>query len=154
MLPFSNLRPCSRYISEGCLAPAQVFTFIYLTELLLNMFGNWFWGFFGSSWCLFDLLIVLLSVIDAVYVIAGTSGNGLAVLRLLRIFRIVRIFNKLEDMRRILSANVSAFGPVINAIILFVVTLGTNTHARTCPITRTHTHRFLTFPLALQPFMP
>lgn len=102
----------------------QVFTFIYLAELLLNMFGNWFWAFWGSSWCIFDLCIVLLSVIDAVYVIAGTSGNGLAVLRLLRIFRIVRIFNKLEDMRRILSANVSAFGPVINAIILFVVTIG------------------------------
>lgn len=46
--------------------------------------------FFLSSWCLLDLAIVIVSVVDAVYVIIGETGNGLAVLRLLRIFRIVR----------------------------------------------------------------
>lgn len=34
-----------------------------------------------------------------------------------------RIFNKLGDMKRILSANVTAFGPVINAMLFFAVTV-------------------------------
>ena len=99
----------------------MIFTFIYLAELLLNMYANWFFLFFSSWWCWFDLVIVILSVVDAAYVLSGGGGSGLAVLRLLRVFRIVRIFNKLEDMKRILSANVQAFGPVANAFLLFLV---------------------------------
>jgi len=60
-------------------------------------FGNWFWEFFGNSWSIFDLVIVIVSVLDAIYVLMEKAGNGLAVLRLLRIFRIVRIFNKLGE---------------------------------------------------------
>ena len=47
----------------------------------------------------------------------------MSVLRLMRIFRIVRIFNKLENMKKILNANVAAFGPVLNAFLLFGVVL-------------------------------
>jgi voltage-gated sodium channel len=83
--------------------------------------GHWFWRFFSNAWSLFDLIIVALSVIDAIYVMIGGSGNGLAVMRLLRIFRIVRIFNKLEDMKRILNANLKSFSPVLNAFLLFAV---------------------------------
>ena len=56
-------------------------------------------------------------------VLAGGSGNGLAVMRLLRIFRIVRIANRLENLRNILQANLCAMGPVTNAFLLFIVTV-------------------------------
>jgi hypothetical protein len=101
-----------------------VFTFIYSCELALNLYGHWFWPFFSNWWCWFDLIIVTLSLSDALYVLSGGEGTaGLNAMRLLRIFRIVRIFNKLEDMKRILNANFAAFGPVLNAFLLFVVVI-------------------------------
>ena len=101
----------------------MVFAFVFLGELLLNMYGHWFWPFFSSRWSWFDMIVVFMSVVDAVYVLAGGSGNGLAVMRLLRIFRIVRIANKLENLRNILQANLCAMGPVSNAFLLFIVTV-------------------------------
>ena len=71
-----------------------VFNFIYLAELLLNMYGNWFWGFFGSAWGCFDFIIVCMSLVDTGYVMSGADGKGLAVVRLLRVFRIVRLFHR------------------------------------------------------------
>ena len=98
------------------------FTFLYLVELLLNLYAHWFWPFFTSGWAWFDLIIVMVSVVDAVYVLVGSDNdNNMSVLRLLRVFRIVRIFNKLEDMKRILNANLTAMGPVLNAFLLFAV---------------------------------
>jgi hypothetical protein len=99
----------------------MAFTFIYTVELLLNMWAGWFWDFFSSGWSWFDLIIVVLSLVDTGFVLAGSRGKSLSVMRLLRVFRVVRIFNKLEDMKRILSANVTAFGPVLNAFLLFMV---------------------------------
>ena len=87
----------------------MVFTFIYTVELTFNMIGHWFWPFFLSPWNWFDLIIVGLSIFDAMYVLGGGSGSGLNTLRLLRILRVVRIFNKLENMRRILRVSLSVF---------------------------------------------
>ena len=101
----------------------MVFAFVFLGELLLNIYGHWFWPFFSSRWSWFDMIVVVMSVVDAVYMLAGGSGNGLAVMRLLRIFRIVRIANKLENLRNILQANLCAMGPVSNAFLLFIVTV-------------------------------
>ena len=46
-----------------------------------------FWPFFGSGWGWFDLIIVIMSVVDTLYIWAGGGGTGLNVVRLLRIFR-------------------------------------------------------------------
>ena len=89
-----------------------IFTFIYLSELLLNMYGHWWADFFYSGWNWFDLIIVSVSLADAVFVLSGGGGTGLNVMRLIRIFRIVRIFNKLDDLKRILNAIISSMGQV------------------------------------------
>jgi hypothetical protein len=99
------------------------FTAVYLTELLANMFGYWFKAFFRSAWNWFDLIIVGVSVFDALYVLSGGHGSGLNILRLIRIFRIFRIFNKLDSMHRIMHAILAAFGPMLNAFLLFVVVI-------------------------------
>jgi len=39
-----------------------VFTFVYTIELAINMYSHWFWGFFSSSWCLFDFIVVIFSL--------------------------------------------------------------------------------------------
>ena len=99
----------------------MIFVFVFFAELLFNLYGHWFWPFFSSRWAWFDLIVVLASVVDAAYVLGGGTGMGLAVMRLLRIFRIVRIGHRLEHMKNILDANLSALGPMMNAFLLFVV---------------------------------
>ena len=71
--------------------------------------------------CIIYYHVVIFSLSDAIYVLSGGGGNGLSVVRMARVFRVVRIFHKLEDMKRILNANVAALGPVLNAFLLFLV---------------------------------
>ena len=40
---------------------------IYALELLVNMYGRWFYEFFTSAWSLFDLFIVAISLFELVY---------------------------------------------------------------------------------------
>jgi len=107
-----------------------------------------FWDFFGNTWCWFDLIVVAFSLSDAVYVLAGATGNlGLNTVRLLRIFRIVRIFHTLEHMRRTLGALFSSIGLMANAFLLFVViisiyaVLGVNLFAQEAEDDPKHTFR-------------
>ena len=73
---------------------------------------------FHSKSIWFDFFVVTVSLVDLILASGGTNFNFM---RLFRIFRVVRVFNKFEDMRRILTATLSAFGPVLNAFLLFGV---------------------------------
>ena len=99
----------------------MMFTCIYLVELIVNLYGHWFWEFVSSGWCWFDLIIVLMSLADTMYVLVGGTGTGLSVVRLLRVFRIVRIFHTLEYMRRTLNALANSVGLICNAFLLYIV---------------------------------
>ena len=41
-----------------------VFTLILLVELILNMGCNWFWGFWGSAFNIFDLIVVVVTTVS------------------------------------------------------------------------------------------
>lgn len=41
-----------------------VFTLIFLVELILNMGCNWFWGFWGSAFNIFDLIVVVVTTVS------------------------------------------------------------------------------------------
>ena len=45
----------------------HIFTVLYTLELLVNMYGHWFYEFFTSAWSLFDLFIVAISLFELVY---------------------------------------------------------------------------------------
>ena len=83
--------------------------------------------------CLFDLVIVSVSLFEVCYVdlylaSSGSESEGtgldLNLLRLLRIFRVVRIFNKLKDLNRIMTAMRDSLAPVLSAFLLLTVVLG------------------------------
>jgi hypothetical protein len=77
----------------------MVFTFIYTGELLICMYCTPWREFFSNGWCVFDLIIVAVSLFDNLYLLAaGGDGSGLSVIRLLRILRIVRIFKRLSSL--------------------------------------------------------
>merc|ERR1711871_1686777 len=77
------------------------FAIIFLAELLLNMYGSFFWEFWvgeNGSWNVFDFCIVIISLL------AVTLENvpGISVLRLFRAFRVMRLFKRIESLRLII----------------------------------------------------
>jgi hypothetical protein len=51
-----------------------IFTLVYALELSINVVGNWFWDFIRSPWNVFDLIIVVMSLFDTIYIMAGAKG--------------------------------------------------------------------------------
>ncbi len=103
-----------------------VYTCFYLFEVLWNLFGHWFWDFFTNQWSCFDLLVVLLSVVEVVVIDLSqteSSGPGVNVLRMLRVFRIFRIVSKMRSMKRITDAIQCSIKPVASAMLLSFVVL-------------------------------
>ena len=61
-----------------------IFTLIFLAELLFNMSCNWFWGFWGSAFNVFDFVVVLVTVIS---LLPYFDLKVVSTLRLLRAFK-------------------------------------------------------------------
>ena len=60
----SQLQPEKGSVVESNLFIMEIlFTVIFTLELLLNMFGSWFWRFFTDTWNLIDLFVVATSIV-------------------------------------------------------------------------------------------
>lgn len=74
-----------------------VITVLFAGELVLQLFIYWFWQFFTDVWCLLDLLVVCLSIVETIMIELEIGGSvNTNFVRLLRIFRIVKIFSKMK----------------------------------------------------------
>ncbi len=94
-----------------------IFTGIFAIELCINMFANWMYKFVRNGWNWFDLLIVLMSLLDF-----GPFNNPLWLVRLMRAFRVVRLFGRVKELTKMISAITASLFPMLNAfVILFVV---------------------------------
>jgi len=104
------------------------FTAMFVVELLVNIFVNWFWPFWRDYWNIFDFVIVMSSVVSVAIELSEPSGddnglvNSLRLIRILRAFRVMRLFGRLESIRKIVSALGSSLIPVVNAfVIVFLI---------------------------------
>lgn len=75
------------------------YVYAFLIELIMNMYGHYWWAFWKSGWNWFDFIIVLVSLM-AIYF---PSLPAISVLRLFRAFRIVRLFKRVREMRKIIE---------------------------------------------------
>ena len=70
--------PCSSNLLIFNLSLADlintIFTLVYALELSINVVGYWFWDFIRSPWNVFDLIIVVMSLFDTIYIMAGAKG--------------------------------------------------------------------------------
>ena len=71
------------------------------------MFCNWFWDFFLSGWNIFDLVVVLTSLISAVLGLSNIKS-----VRMLRALRVVRLVKQMQNLRIIVNAVVASIIPV------------------------------------------
>jgi voltage-gated sodium channel len=80
---------------------------VFVFELLLKLIA-YRHRFFGSGWNLFDLVVILVSVMP--------DAGGFSVLRSLRILRAFRLFSVMPEMRRVVEALLKAI-PGMGAIM-------------------------------------
>jgi hypothetical protein len=82
----------------------QIFTWTFLLELFVNMYGSWFCAFWRSGWNVFDFVIVLISVLSS----TGTLTGPLKMLKTLRAFRVFRLFKRIESLNKIITSLIKA----------------------------------------------
>ena len=91
-------------------------TCLFTAELLLNMYAHWFRAFFSSSYNLFDLIVISLSLVAL-----GPINLPISVLRVIRAFRVIRIVGRLAALRNIVAALTKSIIPVCNAFIIVLL---------------------------------
>ena len=94
----------------------NVLTCLFTAELLLNMYAHWFRAFFSSSYNLFDLIVISLSLVAL-----GPINLPVSVLRVIRAFRVIRIFGRLSALRNIVAALTKSIIPVCNAFMIVLL---------------------------------
>jgi hypothetical protein len=89
-------------------------TALFLIDLLVNMAANLVWAFFSNAWSVFDLIIVVLSLIS----LGSGSLDVVKGARILRVFRVLRAFGRIAALRRLINALAACIAPVICATFL------------------------------------
>jgi hypothetical protein len=91
-----------------------VFTSLFAVECAMNMVGHYFWVWASDTWNIFDLVVVVASIVADL----SQDFPNLTVLRTARVFRVIRLFKRLKALRAIVNAIAAAFWPVGNALFI------------------------------------
>jgi hypothetical protein len=70
----------------------------------MNIVGNWFWVWASDTWNIFDLVVVVASIVADL----SQDFPNLTVLRTARVFRVIRLFKRLKALRAIVNAIAAA----------------------------------------------
>ncbi len=90
-----------------------VFVFIFTAELGINLFCRWFWPFVKNKWCIFDLVVVGISLISLAPV-----GLPFSLLLLFRCCRVLRVVGRFKTVRSIFSTLMRSFNSMASAFFL------------------------------------
>lgn len=110
-LGFETSPPIIRAAGGVIEALDHIILSIFVVEIALRIAAHG-WRFFRDPWSLFDFIVVAIALIPA-------SGS-FAVLRALRILRLLRLLTMVPQMRRVISALLSAI-PGLSSIIVVLL---------------------------------
>merc|ERR1719204_843219 len=102
------------------LAFEYFYVYAFLVELVINMYGHYFWEFWKSGWNWFDFIIVGISLI-AVYM---PDLPAISVLRLFRAFRVVRLFKRVKEMKKIIEGIMRSLPALSYAFVAMGLIIG------------------------------
>merc|ERR550517_2104340 len=102
------------------LAFEYFYVYAFLVELLVNMYGHYFWEFWRSGWNLFDFVIVVISLL-AFYL---PDLPAISVLRLFRAFRVVRLFKRVKEMRKMIEGIMRSLPSLSYAFVALGLIMG------------------------------
>uniref|UniRef100_A0AAY4E2A8 Sodium channel protein n=1 Tax=Denticeps clupeoides TaxID=299321 RepID=A0AAY4E2A8_9TELE len=100
----------------------QVFTYVFIFEMLLKWVAYGFKTYFTNAWCWLDFLIVDVSLISLTANILGYSELGaIKSLRTLRALRPLRALSRFEGMRVVVNALVGAIPSIFNVLLVCLI---------------------------------
>ena len=92
-------------------------TIFFVLEILIRFFAeNRKVDFFKSGWNIFDLIIVISSLIP-------TTGSSVLVLRLLRLARLLRVISFMPELRFVIEALIESLKKSIYVLIIIFIML-------------------------------
>jgi len=118
---------------------SAVFTVFFTVDLTIRWVSEGFFGFFQAGevgWCIFDVLIVALSVVDSMYglatlALAKSDDNlfsSISVLRILRIARVVklarviRLMSFFRELRIMINSILGCMKSLLWATLILLMT--------------------------------
>eukprot|EP00930_Biecheleria_cincta_P003904 TRINITY_DN104810_c0_g1_i1.p1 TRINITY_DN104810_c0_g1~~TRINITY_DN104810_c0_g1_i1.p1 ORF type:complete len:409 (+),score=94.36 TRINITY_DN104810_c0_g1_i1:28-1254(+) len=96
------------------------FNIAFLIELILNMYGFWFYRFWMSAWNVFDFVVVTIGMLDVMKV---PLPGPLSMLRMMRAFRVFRLFKRVKSLNKIMVSLAKAVPGVINAFVILTLVM-------------------------------
>ncbi|XP_054883278.1 sodium channel protein type 3 subunit alpha-like isoform X1 [Poeciliopsis prolifica] len=96
----------------------QLFTFLFLMEMLLKWTAFGFKKYFSSFWCWLDFLILAVSLFSSVCVMLGYSAAYLSTLRALRTLRVPSRFKGMRAVLRVTAATAPSMCSSLLVILL------------------------------------
>ncbi|XP_058869420.1 sodium channel protein type 8 subunit alpha [Acipenser ruthenus] len=100
----------------------QVFTYIFILEMLLKWVAYGFVKYFTNAWCWLDFFIVDVSIISLIANALGYSDLGpIKSLRTLRALRPLRALSRFEGMRVVVNALVGAIPSIMNVLLVCLI---------------------------------
>lgn len=97
-----------------------MFNVLFLIELVLNMYGHWFWEFWRDGWNWFDFFVVSIGVIMMLKLPLPKSFN---LLRTMRAFRVFRLFRRVPSLKKIIVAIMLSVPGVLNAFLILTIVM-------------------------------
>ncbi|KAF3700654.1 Sodium channel protein type 4 subunit alpha B Voltage-gated sodium channel subunit alpha Nav1.4b [Channa argus] len=100
----------------------QVFTYVFVVEMVLKWVAYGFKTYFTNAWCWLDFLIVDVSLISLTANILGYSELGaIKSLRTLRALRPLRALSRFEGMRVVVNALIGAIPSIFNVLLVCLI---------------------------------
>jgi voltage-gated sodium channel len=99
------------------------FTGLYVFELAINLFVNWWRPFVSNGWSVFDAVCVISSLVSELMQFIGDGEMDLSMIRTLRIFKIIRLFSRLKSLQQVVMAITSTILPLCNTFLIYGVVL-------------------------------
>ncbi|XP_068193183.1 sodium channel protein type 4 subunit alpha B-like isoform X2 [Antennarius striatus] len=100
----------------------QVFTYVFVVEMLLKWVAYGFKAYFTNAWCWLDFLIVDVSLVSLTANLLGFSELGaIKSLRTLRALRPLRALSRFEGMRVVVNALVGAIPSIFNVLLVCLI---------------------------------
>ncbi|XP_067825161.1 sodium channel protein type 4 subunit alpha-like isoform X1 [Heptranchias perlo] len=100
----------------------QVFTYVFVVEMLLKWTAYGFKVYFTNAWCWLDFLIVDVSLISLTASILGYDDLGpIKSLRTLRALRPLRALSRFEGMRVVVNALLGAIPSIMNVLLVCLI---------------------------------
>jgi len=109
--------PYGKRYAEQWLIIEDIFNYIFLLELVLNLWGSWFVPFWKSGWNVFDFFVVTVGVLSLLRMIDGP----LSLLRMLRAFRVFRLFKRIKSLNKIIVSLARAVPGVAQAFVIMMI---------------------------------